>query len=98
MNIHDIELPEHWQAFQYNEVWGAWEQVIPSAADDPGVVKAYTEDQVRAAIEAERLRIVNCVKTEFHNALSKYKDSRNNYWDGAADAFCTAEQIVKGEN
>lgn len=54
MNTHDIELPEHWQAFQYDKVWGAWEQVIPSAADEPGVVKAYTEDQVRAAIEADR--------------------------------------------
>lgn len=54
MNTHNIELPDHWQSFQYNEVWGAWEQVIPSAADEHGVVKAYTEDQVRAAIEADR--------------------------------------------
>lgn len=58
MNIHDIdiELPEHWQAFQYNEGWNTWEQVIPSAANEPRVVKAYTADQVRAAIEADRQR------------------------------------------
>lgn len=52
----DIELPEHWQAFQYNEGWNTWEQVIPSEANEPRAVKAYTADQVRAAIEADQKR------------------------------------------
>lgn len=49
----DVALPPHWQAFQFNSDW-LWEQVTPSAADDPGVVKAYTADQLRAAVIADR--------------------------------------------
>ena len=69
MNTHDIELPEHWQAFQYNEGWGSWEQVIPSAPNKPGVVKAYTADQVIPAIEADRKH-----RLESRDALQRYKN------------------------
>lgn len=27
--------------FQFNEAWGSWEQVVPEAANRPGVVAAY---------------------------------------------------------
>lgn len=52
----DVELPPHWQALQFNSGWGVWEQVIPSAANEPHMVKAYTADQLRAAVLADRER------------------------------------------
>lgn len=50
----DVALPPHWQAFALNHGWNTWEQLIPSAADSPGAVKAYTADQLRATVLADR--------------------------------------------
>lgn len=57
-------------------------------------VRGLIEIHTAAAIEAERLRVLNCIEAEFNNALSKF----NEYWDGSAYAFYKAKQIVKGEN
>lgn len=48
------ELPEPWQLFQLNVGWRSWENVIPSAKGEPGVVSAYTADQMRAMFKAGR--------------------------------------------
>lgn len=86
MNTHDIELPPLPDPYGY----------FDNAA--PGWSNSQVRDAQRAAIEAERLRILNCIEREYRIALAKYEYSYDHYWDGMADGFDKAEQIVKGEN
>ena len=45
-------LPDAWEHFQLNRGWSSWENVIPSAAGEPGVLPAFTADQMRAYARA----------------------------------------------
>ena len=47
------KLPEPSAGFQWNPGWNSWEQVIPAAMREEGVVPMYSEAQVKELI-AER--------------------------------------------
>lgn len=49
-------LPEPWQGFQLNLGWKSWENVVHSAMDDPGVTQAFTAQQMRDYVAADRAR------------------------------------------
>lgn len=61
-------MPEPWQCFQHNPGWNNWENVIPGARGEPGVVVAYTADQVREAMKAVAERCAELNKGQAYDA------------------------------
>lgn len=47
-------LPEPWQGFQLNPGWKSWENVVRGAMDEPGVTQAFTAQQMRDYVAADR--------------------------------------------
>lgn len=89
-------LPSDLEKFKFGEhVAQAYSIAVGNANEKS--VPLFTLEQVQSAIEAERVRVLNCVEVEFHNALTKFNEKLHPYWDGSADAFYKAEQIVKGD-
>lgn len=91
MTTHDIELPpipDEGIPFRYDSAWGVWEQVAKEYAESEGVVKFYTADQVRAAVEA-------ALQSQDREDAERYRWLCDKF--GITKLPCAIERIIAGD-